>query len=302
MTDYSDTNNWYRSSGVTKDVDTFFIYPTLYNGMEEGDPDYASIDNAEMRASVPMVYQLQACAFADCTNIFMPYYRQASLKAEVRSGINSGVLEASPLEDINAALDYYFQHYNKGRPFIFAGHSQGAAVAKLALKTYFKEHPEYYSRMVAAYIIGFSVTQADLDENPHLKFAAGETDTSVIVSWNTENHENVDTDAYNIVVLKGSIAINPLNWKRDETYAPASLNLGSMEMDEKTGKITFEDIGADAQVNVARGVVVTNAKAEPLTDFTEYFGPGSFHKGDYAFYFKNIGANAAKRIAAFKRN
>ena len=166
----------------------------------------------------------------------------------------------------------------------------------------FKEHPEYYRRMAAAYIIGYSVTQQDLGENPHLKFATGETDTGVIVSWNTENHENVDTDAKNIVVLKGSIAINPLNWKRDETYAPASLNLGSMEMDEKTGKISFVDIGADAQVNVARGVVVSNADAEPLTDMTEYFGPGSFHKGDYSFYYKNIGDNAAKRIASFKRN
>lgn len=302
--DYSDAANWYKMPDITKDVDTFFIYPTLYAAANEGDPDYAAIDDPEMLSGLGEVYQVQASAFEDSTNLFIPYYRQASMKTEIASYIQTGSIDSAlasmPLEDITAALDYYFKNCNQGRPFIFAGHSQGAAVAKLVLKTYFRRHPEYYKRMVAAYVIGYSVTREDLDENPHLKFASGETDTGVIVSWNTEGQYNVDTDADNIVVLNGSIAINPLNWELDDTYAPASMNLGSLVMDEETGECGIKDIGADAQVNVKRGVVVTNADAEPVTDLTEYFGPQSFHTGDYSFYYMNIRDNAAKRIAAYK--
>jgi hypothetical protein len=34
---------------------------------------------------------------------------------------------------------------------------------------------------------------------------------------------------------------------------------------------------------------------------TELFGPQSFHNGDYIFYYNNIKANVAKRIAAYQK-
>ena len=40
-----------------------------------------------------------------------------------------------PYDDITAALDYYFENYNGGRPFIIAGHSQGSAMVLLLLRT-----------------------------------------------------------------------------------------------------------------------------------------------------------------------
>lgn len=44
--------------------------------------------------------------------------------------------------------------------------------------------------------------------------------TGVIVSWNTEGPENKGQK--NCVVHEGGISINPINWKRDDTYATAS--------------------------------------------------------------------------------
>jgi acetyl esterase/lipase len=204
-------------------------------------------------------------------------------------------------DDITAALDYYFENYNEGRPFVIAGHSQGAAILRLVLKDYFKDHPEYYERMVAAYPIGYSVTKDFLEENPHLKFATGETDTGVIISWNTEGPKNVEENATNVLVLPNAISINPLNWKLDETYAPASENLGSVVIDEKTGTTEILDIGGDAQVNIARGTVITNADAVP-NDMTEYTGPQSYHQDDYSIFYNNIKDNVAKRIAAYQEN
>ncbi|MBQ9338283.1 MAG: DUF3089 domain-containing protein, partial [Lentisphaeria bacterium] len=302
--DYSRRSCWYRLPRITKAVDTFFVYPTEYLGMKKGDPDYAPLDNPEMQDGVKNIdYKFMASAYRKSTNVFIPYYRQAGLRLERDAWKKTGdirtALTGIPYQDITAALDCYFKKYNKGRPFILAGHSQGSAICTLLLKKYFKEHPEYYKRMVAAYIIGFSVTKDELEANPHLKFAAGETDTGVIVSWNTEGPRNVETNAPNAATLPNAISINPLNWKLDGTYAPPSENRGSLVPDEKTGEIRIGDLGADAQVVPDRGVIVTNARFDPM-EKTELFGPQSFHNGDYLFYYNNLRDNVAKRIATYK--
>ena len=219
----------------------------------------------------------------------------------MKTGDFSVALIGMPYDDITAALDYYFENCNGGRPFIIAGHSQGSAMVLLLLRTYFKDHPEYYERMVAAYAIGFSVTKDYLAANPHLKFAAGESDTGVIIAWNTEGPKNVETNAHNVVVLPGTMSINPLNWKLDETYAPASLNLGSLVLNEKNGEYEIKSIGIDAQINLARGVVVvTNGPViEAPEELIQYFGRDCYHGQDYTFFYNNIKANVAKRIAAY---
>nr|MBQ6739970.1 DUF3089 domain-containing protein [Synergistaceae bacterium] len=214
--DYSIKDNWCNlPDKVIKDVDTFFIYPTNYMGFNDGDADYAEIDNAEMRRGAQGDYIEQAGAFAESTNIFMPYYRQAGMPRMKRAWKETGDCEDAvsgmPYEDIKSALDYYFEHYNNGRPFIIAGHSQGSVIAKLVLKRYFKDHKDYYNRMVAAYVIGYAVTKDELAANPHLKFATGESDTGVIISWNTEGPKNVELNANTAVLLPNSISINPLN-------------------------------------------------------------------------------------------
>jgi hypothetical protein len=303
--DYSNKANWYKLPEATKDVDTFYIYSTVYFGANEGDPDYATLDNAEMLEGLAVEYAIKTSAFEDSTNVFVPLYRQAGMKIEadawLRTGNIDGPLVGMPYGDITAALDYYFENCNGGRPFVIAAHSQGSAILRLVLKNYFKEHPDYYARMVAAYPIGYSVTKDDLDANPHLKFATGETDTGVIISWNTEGPKNVEENVSTAVVLPGAISINPLNWKRDETYAPASENLGSLVPDEKTGEPVIGDAGADAQINLARGVVVTNAPSKPVDESViPFFGPDARHGDDYPYYYNNIKDNVAKRIAAYK--
>ena len=307
--DYSQKSSWYKIPEVTKDVDTFYIYATEYiaGSLEEGAPDYASLDNAEMLAGVQKEYTAQASAYEDSTNLFMPYYRQCGMRIMGNAWKETGNIDAAisgmPYGDITDALDYYFENYNNGRPFIIAAHSQGTAITKLVLKNYFKEHPDYYERMVAAYLIGYSVTKDDLDANPHLKFATGETDTGVIISWHAEGPKNVEANVPipSVIIQKNGISINPLNWKRDETYAPASMNLGSIVIDEKAGTTEIRDINGDAQVNLARGTVVTNATAVP-NEMVDLAGPQCFHQDDYSIFYNNIKDNVAKRIAAYKAN
>ena len=238
-TDYSQKTNWYKIPEITKEFDTFYIYSTIFMGANEGDPDYATLDNAEMLAGIPIEYAIKSSVFEEATNLFIPLYRQSSMKHAAEVYMKDENIDAAligmPYGDITAALDYYFKNFNNGRPFIIAGHSQGSAILRLVLKRYFKEHPDYYKRMVAAYAIGYSITKEDLEANPHMKFATGESDTGVIISWHAEGPKNVEANAPipNVIIAKNGIAINPLNWKLDETYAPASENLGSIVGDEK---------------------------------------------------------------------
>lgn len=300
--DYSKKASWYRLPEITKDVDTFYIYSTMYMSANEGDPDYAALDNAEVLEGIGIEHAIKSSVFEESTNLFIPYYRQASMMHAGLTWKRTGSIEEAvcgmPYGDITAALDYYFEHCNDGRPFVIAGHSQGSAILRLVLKGYFKAHPEYYQRMVAAYAIGYSITKEDLAANPHMRFAAGESDTGVIISWHAEGPKNVELNAPNPAMLPNGVAINPLNWKRDETYAPADMNLGSIVMDVNTGATDIRDIGGDAQVCLARGTVVTHADAIP-NEMVELAGPQSYHQDDYAIFYNNIKANVAKRVAAY---
>lgn len=242
---------------------------------------------------------MQGTAYEESTNVFAPYYRQANMAAlaALTPEERNKTLASVPKEDVFTALDYYFENLNDGRPFILASHSQGSAMQSFVLAEYMKAHPEYLKRMIAAYVIGYSITEDYLKENQHLKFAEGADDTGVIISYNTEGPANEGKE--NIVLLPGAISINPLNWKLDETYASASENLGSLELNKETGEREIVDLGVDAQINLTRGVIVTNTTA-PVTPMPQYFGPASFHENDYSFFYNNLKENVAKRVAAYK--
>ena len=303
--DYSKEACWWKIPKITKEFDTFYIYSTIYFAGNENDPDYATLDNREMLDGIKVEHAIKSSVFEESTNLFIPLYRQASMRLAGDTWKNTGSIEeaikSTPYGDITAALDYYFENYNQGRPFVIAGHSQGSAILRLVLKKYFKEHPDRYKRMVAAYAIGYSITKEDLEANPHMKFATGETDTGVIISWHAEGPKSVGSNFLSAAMLPNGISINPLNWKRDDTYAPASMNLGSIVLDEKTNTTEIRDIEGDAKVDLARGTVITNAKAEP-NEMVEFAGPQSYHQDDYSIFYNNIKANVAKRIAAYKES
>ena len=84
-----------------------------------------------------------------------------------------------------------------------------------------KDNPKVYERMIAAYVIGYSITPDYLAQNPHLKFAEGPGDTGVTISamiWRTLRLTEP------IRLLPGVIAINPITWTRNETPATAEQN------------------------------------------------------------------------------
>ena len=310
-TDYSDKNNWvHLPENTDKDVDTFFLYPSVYINPAPDAPEIAPVDDMILRAGVKNNYGQGPVLFEDLTNLYEPYYRQSNLAALARKSPEEAAMFQlrEQRTDVYAALDYYFEHYNQGRPFFLAGHSQGSLMLKIALRDYFLEHTDYLERMVAAYIPGISVTAGDLAANPALRFAEGADDTGVIVSWNTEGPENKNERS--IVILKNSTAINPLNWKRDDTYAPASENLGDHLPEYDATQIRavgFQEHNpglADARVDLERGVVVCTTMPDrylkPVAPGGKtIFGPASLHTSDYPAFWENIRENVRTRIKAY---
>lgn len=100
---------------------------------------------------------------------------------------------------------------------------------------------------------------------------------------------------------ESAVSINPLNWKRDDTYAGVEENLESLVWDEEMGKYESKDGIADAQLDTERGVVIcTTTKA--YADGEEFFGIASLHNGDYPLDYANIQKNVADHISSYLKN
>jgi len=301
-TDYSISQHWLSLPAPVTNVDVFYVYPTAWQRTSD-DGNICKINNASMLKGSLSAFERQATLFSQVANIFAPYYRQAdanyvlSLPEQERWDFLAGI----PSRDVIAAFDYYITCFNNGRPFILAGHSQGANCLLFILSEYMKEHPDVYSRMIAAYVIGYPVTQNFLDTNPHLKFAEGPDDTGVIISYNTQAPDVAD-GANPVVSDIIGLVINPISWTRGETVAPASQSLGSLMPDAslKLGKVEHY---ADAMVDISKGVLIcSTANEDALIPITAAFGRGVYHSFDYPFYYYDLQSNAANRISKFPGN
>lgn len=304
--DYSQDDAWLlKPDPPVSAVDVFYIIPTEYH--RSGEPPVCVMTDTEVRRLGMRHLQHKASAFFPAGNVYAPMYRQSNVECLVGAAKSPRLRRAlidGPVASIGAAFDYYMTHLNGGRPFILAGHSQGALMAKFLLESVFVRHPEYHDQLIAAYLIGFSITRSELAQNPHLRFATGPDDTDVIISYNTEAP---GVTARNITLMPDAPCINPVNWRTDAVPAPSSESLGAH-------LVRFSPIGrlcgaadrpgyADAAVDPKRGVVVcTTANPDDfrvIGDEGDYFPKGVLHTGDIPLYYYDLRANALTRAAAW---
>ena len=293
-TNYSQAAHWLSIPAVTKPVDVFYLYMTAWTSTDPANPHICAIDEPTMLIKAPEAFAQQATAFETVGNIFAPFYRQDNGSSINRLEVIAGI----PTLDAVAAFDFYIKHFNNNRPFILVGHSQGSTVLSNLLSGYMKDHPDVYSRMIAAYVIGHPITAAYLADNPHLKFAEGPDDTGVIISYNTEMPGVIGTNP----VLYGMVGrvINPINWKTDETYADKSASQGSF-MPDPTDQFIFKPVPqyADARVDSAKGVLICSTVSQALidaVDTAEGFPDGVCHVLDIPLYYYDLRANAQNRV------
>ena len=289
--DYSADEMWvYRENEkptAEKPVDVFFLCPTVTLGSEPN----MDVKNAGSRLIFMRTVGGQKGIYSDAARFFAPYYRQKSM-----SHYMDPKAQEVAYGDTKDAFLHFLEHESQGRPFIIAGFSQGSEHALHLIKDVLAD-PKIAKRMVAAYLIGWCITERDTAAAPQLKPAQGEKDTGVFVSWNTEAPD-VTASA---LVPRGarSLCINPLNWKTDATPAPAELNKGA-KVDSMLGGGNSKPHYCGAVINPKRGTVNPVFPAgTSAPSGMNLMGRGVYHAQDPFFFYENLRENVQTRIRAY---
>ena len=255
-------------------VDVFYVYPTAY---VIGTKWNAKITNPSLIARIGTITESQASAFNGSCKVYAPLYRQAILKAFLNHKSGPKALDLA-YSDVKDAFDYYIKHWNEGRPFIIAGHSQGSNHLIRLLKEEI-DGKDIQKRMIAAYLIGMPVTDSTFNSIP---LAENAHQLNGYISWNTFKY---GTKLKPKEYFAGGTCINPLTWNADSTYVPASLNPGGAPI--KLNRIDTNI--CDAKIN--NGILWVNKPKKK-----GYIRLGkSYHLCDYSLFYLSIRNNVQTR-------
>jgi len=295
MVDYAD----HVQDGITADnqatakVDVFFVHPTTHISNTSW---VASVNDTQAREITDrFVLKGQASAFNGCCAIYAPLYRQATLYSFIdESGQGEAALEFA-YQDVEKSFAEFI-HRTAGRPFILAGHSQGALhLFKLMAKQV--SGTALMGQLVAAYPIG---TEQDADEfasqAPDIPVCNSAGQTACYVTWNARGLNAAPMNEL------GTACVNPLSWHADQEMVPASLNLGAFGL---------ADLGADHDQIVSKfagaqclgsELLVSEFSTPMYDDLPINIGKNNYHLLDYALFYNNIRANAQTRVNAHLQN
>ncbi len=279
---YDSDRIWYANNKKINPqyVDVFYIVSTYVWEWKDASGTiqrYADVNNEEHRAMFRPEFEYADNVFADSCNLFAPYYEQLTFESwmEGDSVIDARFIHA--MKDIQEAFDYYIKYKNNGRPFILAGYSQGAKGVIELLKTMPKD---VYSRMVAAYPVGFGITSEEQNKYQNIKFAADSTDAGVTISFNSVKN----ADAICSILDPNAACINPINWRTDAT--PANLNdTVTVSVDNIHNVLIVDGLNAEKYY-------------EPSLDML--FKKGNYHLYELVFYENHLKKNVRQRVNRFQ--
>jgi hypothetical protein len=132
--------------------DCFYVYPTV--STEPGPNADLKVQSAETNVAVA-----QASRFSQVCRVYAPMYRQVTLAGLVaHPTLSVPVAEGlTAYASLLAGFDDYLAHSNDGRPIVFIGHSQGAAILIHLLASAVDTDRALRSRLVLAIILGGDV-------------------------------------------------------------------------------------------------------------------------------------------------
>lgn len=262
------------------DVDVFYVHPTSFYNPNHWNAELSRkmINNRTDR----IIVKHQASVFNGSCKVYAPRYRQATIHAFWSETDKSDKAFEVAYNDVREAFIYYLNNYNKGRPFILAGHSQGASHI-ISLLIEFEDQAFIQDQLVTAYIVGMPVLPSYFER---LKPCENATETGCYNGWSTMQHGERSNPIY-----EQSICTNPLNWKIDGTYASRLENKGAVVFNYNGLRLNF----CDAQSNT--GILWVNKPKYWITSFVK-----NYHVGDINMFWMNIRYNVAQRIKAFQED
>ncbi len=307
--DYADPDNWaalpfkkdpadslpapdLEDRQTQSPVDVFFLHPTTYTGRKGQKHWNAPLDDAFTNARTDRTTILhQASIFNAAGRVFAPRYRQAHLhifydRKEDRKKLGARAFQLA-YQDVRRAFQHYLEAWNDGRPILIAAHSQGTGHAIRLLKEFFDGKP-LQQRLVAAYLVGWPVPANTFQNIPPCQTPE---QTGCFCSWRTFKRGYLPKRHYtpgNEVVVT-----NPLTWTTDTTYAPQTLNRGSVL---RSFQLLRPGL-VDAQVH--DGLLWTN---KPRFKGSLFLWRKNYHVADLNLFWLNVRENARLRAESFIRN
>jgi hypothetical protein len=131
--------------------DCFYVYPTV--STEDADNADLTVQPAETAAAIA-----QAAPFSQVCRVWAPVYRQATLRSLLDGTATQRAVGDVAYRSLLAGWQDYLARDNDGRPVIFIGHSQGAAMLIRLLATQIDPNPALRRRVVSAILAGGNVT------------------------------------------------------------------------------------------------------------------------------------------------
>ncbi len=277
-------------------VDVFFLHPTTFTAKKDKHISNALIDDESLNAKTDYTTILfQASVFNQHCRIFAPRYRQAHINNFYSTDKEKAAAAFEiAYEDVKNSFAYYMKTWNKGRPIIIAGHSQGAFLAERLLKEFF-EGKELIKQLVAAYIIGWPVPKNYFTS---LKMCDDASQTGCLISWRTYRTgfipsylKNKNPD--NLFGQTNTYVTNPLNWKTTEENVAKKFNKGSVLT--KFNKL-YKQV---SNAKIENGLLYVN---KPKFPWSFLYFTKNYHIADINLFYINIRENVEQRINAFLMN
>ncbi|MFK7796104.1 MAG: DUF3089 domain-containing protein [Aureispira sp.] len=273
-----------KLANTTAHVDVFFLHPTIFSGKVEGKYLWnASLDNEELNAEIDKTtIKLQASVFNAAGKIYAPRYRQAHLRSFFAPHIEEGNKAlAFAYEDTKKAFLYYLEHENKGRPFILAGHSQGARHLKQLMQE-LVDGTTLQKQLVAAYIVGWGVEK---DAFKAIPLGNSPIQTGCFLTWRTYNEGYTPTWA-----KKNQVCVNPLNWTTSDVFVSHKENKGAVLYGFNT--VRKRILGA----RVVESILWVD---RPHIFMGFLFKRDDYHAGDYNLFYVNVRENTVLRAQTY---
>ena len=296
-------------------ADTFYVHPTsffdetlIHSHTQDMLTNYV-IDSGNL--------PLTSSAFNSATNVYAPRYRSVSQKFQdngqhenkTTESLKAAMILAA--NDVKDAFEYYLTHFNKGRPFLLASHSQGTLHAKELLNYLLENHKDVMKELfIAAYLIGNTIEDGDIPSINSVHVCQNSTDTNCYLSYNAvpstpesmKKSLNITFGKHRHWWIRKSksgkiVCVNPLTWKHDDEMGGFNLHLGSTPLTPLfLTKLDAQFVQAKCSHN---GVLHVTLKDPNKSGYGEFEGDSPLHPYDYPYFYKNIRINVNERVNAF---
>ncbi|MEQ9519893.1 MAG: DUF3089 domain-containing protein [Parvibaculum sp.] len=285
------------------EIDVFFVHPTTYYSDDQWNAAFDEQGSTkEMLESGVM--RFQASIFNGSGRIYAPRYRQATLYSFMGEEPDTYEALTFAYGDVERAFDHFLSKMSNGRPFILASHSQGSLHAMKLLQDKIAG-TNLANRMIAAYIVGFSIPEDLGTEN--IGPCRDKNQTGCYLNWNsvTADAKTMGWKETTKIWIDGKLqhiagrpiaCVNPLTGSLGGV-AEAAANLGGQpfsDADEPVRPLIPALTGAACQ----DGMLIVSP---PTDDDGLTFGMfgGDYHIYDYNLFHLNIRQDIALRVSAF---